>query len=275
MLSNPDKILETIASKLTKYTCQLFIDKVGKKEYSQPFGSGTLFTHNKNYYLLSCAHVLADQKPGSTYIFKSKNEISTIGGENLFTRLPKSNNRDDDKYDFAIVKLNKETTKAFINRGHKFLDEADILTGYKPDVKDLAMCIGYPANRTKVNTQLKTVELMGLKYISQFKILDLTKFGCNPNFHLFVKYSINNFINRTDKLKARGPKPAGLSGGGVWAIIKNDKNEIDVRLVGILTEYSEKHSVLISTRIDLLIDSIRQKFDPTLINKGVKISILK
>jgi len=265
--------IEIIAGELTKYTCQLFIDKEGKKEYFQPFGSGVLFTHNNNYYLLSCAHVLLDDKQSLPYILKSKNEISTIGGEYLTSGLPESNKRKDDKYDFSIVKLNGETIENFINSGHKFLDESFVLTGYEPKEKDLAMCIGYPASRTKVNVQQKTISSKGLKYISRFLKYDLSKDGFDSRIHLLVKYSINNFFNSFSKTVSRGPKPAGLSGGGLWSIFINKKEMVSIKLVGILTEYSENHSVLISTRIDLLIDCIKQNFDPTLVNNGIKVTI--
>jgi len=266
--------LEIISRELTKYTCQLFIDKEGKKEYPVPFGSAVLFAHNKNHYLISCAHVLIDQDSNPPYFFKSKNEISTIGGENLFTRLSKLTKRINDKYDFSIVKLSNKTIQNLMQTGHKFLDESDILTGYEPTANDYAMCIGYPANRTNVNVKTKTIEMKGLKYVSKFLKSDFTKSGFNPKFHFVIKYSINNFINNNTKTKSRGPKPVGLSGGGVWAIITNENKQRLIKLVGILTEYMEEHSILVSTRIDLIIESIRQKFDPSLKNKGVLVDII-
>ena len=266
--------LENIAGQLTKCTCQLFVDKDGKEEYPQPLGTAILFAQNNSHYLISCAHVLVDHESNPPYIFKSKNEISTIGGEYLSTGLTKSSSRFQDKYDFTIVKLDNETIQNFMQIGKNFLFESDILTGYRLHEKDYAMCIGYPANRTKVNVRSKMIEMKGLKYISKFLKYDLAKYGFNPDFHLVIKYSINNFINNKKKTVSKGPKPDGLSGGGVWAIITNPNKTKSIKLVGLLTEYRQEHSAVIATRIDLIIDAMKQRFDPKLQNNGIKINIL-
>lgn len=256
--------IKNISVDLIKYTCELFIVKKKKKEYFQSIGNAVLFTQNNYYYLLSCAHVLGDQFQNHPFIFKSKNETSTIGGEYIYSSLPLSNNREDDKFDIAVVKLNNESTEDLLTKGHKFLTQSLIFSGYVADKNDLAFCFGYPANKTNVNTQAKTVDSKGLKFLTSFITHDFSKLGFNHQFHFFVKYAINNFTTANSKSKSRGPRPAGLSGGALWTLITNEHNELTPRLIGILTEYSEKHSALIATNIDLFIDFIRRKFDLTL-----------
>src|SRR5260221_14749909 len=86
-----------VAQYLSKSTCQLFSIKKDKKEYIVPFGTGILFSHNKNFYLLSCAHVLIDGEPGTPFIFNGGTETLSIGGEYVSSKPEKGNNRNTDR----------------------------------------------------------------------------------------------------------------------------------------------------------------------------------
>jgi hypothetical protein len=96
----------------------------------------------------------------------------------------------------------------------------------------------------------------------------LSKLAFYPDYHLFGKYSINDFKNRKiDTLRTRGPRPSGLSGSGLWVLKKNLYFQEAPKLVGILTEYNENYSVIFSARIEFFIEVLRQKIDSTIGNK--------
>ena len=71
------------------------------------------------------------------------------------------------------------------------------------------------------------------------------------------------------------PQPHGISGSGLWLLIGDPESELYPILIGILSEYHENKAILISTKIDLFIDLLKQKFDSSIQNDGVSVELIE
>ena len=272
-------ILENTILSLTEHirlsTCQLFINKKPNSKEFMSHGCGVLLAHGDKFFLLSSAHVFDESPLGVPFIFKSSNETISIGGRQFTSTIPEYKTRADDKLDIIVFDLNKDSINALLNTGYKFITLNYIESGFQYNANDYAIIMGYPSSRAKINPTQKTIDRGGMHYVSNFVNHDLSQLGFNPDYHLVAKYPIKNFKHKTaDSLRIRGPQPLGLSGSGLWVLKKNRYFQEEPKLVGILTEYNENRSVVISTRIDFFVEVLRQKFDPYIVNKGIKVEYI-
>ena len=198
----------------------------------------------------------------------------TLGGQYHYTALPPTGARKDDPLDIAIVHLQAEVVEALHARGYQFLPFSDVLTGHTLSKDDHLLVAGYPGSQTKINSKEKTVIAKPLFLRTSPDMTDLTAKWFSPNFHFCAKYAINKIMDpRNGKFK-RGPKPHGISGSGLWLLKSSAPFQYKLVLIGIFSEYIDNRSVLISTKIDLFIDIIRQTVDCTVVNNGVKVNML-
>lgn len=217
---------------------------------------------------------MADTNLGEPFVMMGSGKIMSIGGQYIHTKIPVTNNRRDDTIDIAIFQMTGETVSGLLSRGFQFIDETNVLLGYKPDKKDYMLCLGYPGTRTKIDNKSKMVLAQLLALVSKLYTKDLSQIGFPSDFHFYLRYSRNKIFNTLSKKKNMGPKPHGISGSGLWVLSTNAEGNLAPKLVGIFSEYLENRALMVSSKIDLYIDIIRQKFEPTLKNNGVQVDFL-
>ena len=255
-------------------TCQLlrFDDEINQIPTSN--GCGVLFEYNDNYYLFSNSHVLVDEQMGKTFILLEDKKIVNIGGSYYHTRLPSSNHRSDDTLDVAVVKLNIEVAKALLNKGLKFLTISDIETNHLLKKQDILLIAGYPASKTRIDFKSNMIinKASIIRTIPSFVNLDALKFP--STFHFIAEYKKKKLRDNKSGLLVTSPDPYGLSGSGLWVQNNESRNNKPI-LIGILSEYLLTKELVVSTKIDLFIDILRQKFDSTISNYGVQVEIIE
>lgn len=273
--SNQERIeIIKLAEFALRATCQLYQTKNGNSNFPIANGCAVLFEYNSNHYCFSNAHVLADKQLGKTF-FLSNNSAVTIGGQIFYTRLPSSNRREDDTFDIALVKLKSDVVEYLKQGGYHFLKLDQILTGLKLLNNEVLLITGYPASKTKIDFRTNRLKFNPLIARTIPFSKDLKNENFLKDFHHIVEYPISSFKETSTAERMRAPKPHGLSGSGLWLLAKNSPSHVQLFLIGILSEYHENRAILVSTKIDLFIDLIRQKFDSTIQNDGIKIELVE
>lgn len=250
-------------------TCQLYQRLDEGSELFVANGCTVLFQHNSSYYCFSNAHVLADLHLGKTFFLLKDRTAMTVGGE-LYYSLPlTSGKRQDDSLDIAIVKLNAYVVAKLLENGQDFLNLSQLQTLPVLSKGNVLLIAGYPASKTKIDKKEKRLKFnpLVLRTIPYLKNLKSETFA--KGFHHIVEFPIKSFRETSTGQKMRAPKPHGISGSGLWLYFDNS----DPILIGILSEYHENNSIIISTKIDLYLDLVRQKFDPSIRHSGIKVEL--
>jgi hypothetical protein len=243
-----------------KSTCQLYQWLNRDNELFVANGCVVLFEHNSLYYCFSNAHVLADSQLGKTFFLLRDGTAMTVGGQ-LFHSMPiASEKRIDDYLDIAIVSLNPNVVQRLLE---------DIYTLNELSTGDILLIAGYPASKTKIDYSEKRLKFNPLiartvPYLRKFNDGNFIK-----RLHHIVEFPIKSFKETSTRQKMRAPHPDGISGSGLW-LCRQGTNPV---LIGILSEYYQKYSILISTKVDLFIDLIKHNFDPSLHHDGVKVEL--
>lgn len=237
-------------------------------------GCSILFSFNSNYYLFSNAHVLAGNMLGKTFFLLKDNVSATVGGQIFYTTVPSTKNRNDDKLDIAVVKLNPDLAAMIINSGYKFLNYHQIDTGISLEQNNILLLAGYPATKTAIDYRTNRLKFQPLIIRTTPFLKDLRSISYPKEFHHIAKFSIKSFKESTTGTAMAAPQPYGMSGSGLWQLAKDDTGIIYPILIGILSEYHENRSIVIATKLDLFIDLLKQKFDSEIINNGVTVGLL-
>lgn len=272
--------LVQIARKIAKSTCQLYLYREDRISVPRPHGCCVLIKFNNKFYCVSNAHVLGDKFMGKAFVLTSKNHLNgkskttTIGGQYYFTKLPSSGKREDDTIDMAVVQLTSDCTNDLIERGYLFIEASNIETDYSPVKENKLLIAGYPGTSTKVNTYLRNIIAKPFYLLTAPYFGDLKHLGFTKEFHTTAKYSKGKIFNPKSGEIKKGPLPHGISGSGLWHISKDENGNQKPFLVGILSTYIQNRSIVISTKIELFVDLIKQRFDATIINRGIGIKLL-
>lgn len=237
-------------------------------------GCIVLFQHNDVYYGISNAHVLADLHLHTTFFVLQDKSTITVGGELFYSDPLFSDRRQDDYLDMAIVKLNDNVTGFLKANGHVFLCLDQLISGLRLRQGNVVLLAGYPASKTMIDHKRRAIRVEPLMattipYLRNFKLAHFKQ-----GFHHLIEFPIRSFKEVSSGQRMRAANLEGISGSGLWLLIGEDGRPLpDPRLIGIVSEYHENSAVIIATKIDLYVNVIRQRFDPTLPNNGVSIDL--
>ena len=270
MFKSSDYLLITeIARKLAKSTCKLYVYGQEKIGVPQSLGSSILLELNNNYYCVSNAHVLGDENIGKAFVLNQFKKSMTIGGFFHTTKLPPNGKREDDVIDVSVVKLQLTAVDWLTASGYLFLPMEKIESDFEPSLKDLMLMVGYPASKTKTIISQKSLTTSPFYFVTKPNFKDLTEMKFSSADHIFADYTRKQIHNPRTGKNNTGPLPHGMSGGGLYHIQKNVTGNYDVYLIGIMSEYIVKHSLVVSTKIGLVLDIIKQKIDPDIAYNGL------
>ena len=274
---NPErrKVLSAVKTALDS-TCQLYQWEDESTEQFVANGCAVLFSHGANYYCLSNAHVLADAQLGKTFFVLGNRFQMTVGGDMWFSVPYDSTARNNDFLDFAIVKLSHAVARHLLDDGRVFLRLNQFQTISSLGAGDILLLAGYPASKFEIDRQTNRIKFAPfmcrtIPYLSEVKIKEF-----NRGLHHIIQFPIASFRETTTRQRMRAPQPHGMSGSGLWLLEQShpDENPIPI-LIGLLAEYHENQAVMISSKIDLFLDVIRQEFDQSLPNDGIRLDIEK
>ncbi len=248
-------------SSTLKFTIQFFYDNV--KGDPSPTGSGLLLKFNNRFFMLTAAHVIAEDY-NDLFIILPEKELR-LGGQLFSTPLPPSGRREDDKIDIAVLELNNETVKE-IGEDFSYISVDEIGLSHKCIIdQQKYLTVGYPASKTKKIWNKDEISALLYPYVSEVADdFDYKRFGFSKNTHIAIRFDgYITYLNNDNKQIA--PKLNGISGCGLWYLdnfpsTDQDKNKL---LIGFILERrrEEGNKALVATRIDLVTEFIRQHFN--------------
>lgn len=253
-----EKVIEGLFFEIEPYIIQIYRKESDIEPINiSPLDSGVLLQINENYYLCTAAH---------TYYKEEVGNIGTFIGEDFYvlqgelSLLPIDASRENDKADIAVCKLTNEVVED-LKIKYKFLPLERVCINHKLQEENRYFMLGYPVTKTKKNVSTKTIKVKPFKFVTKGIISSnrYEKIGCDFLVNYLIDFHRYKVTNLKSKRKLTAPKPEGNSGTGLWFF-----NGKELVLVGIMIEYDNKESVFIGTRIDLVTELIRIRFDSTI-----------
>jgi hypothetical protein len=228
-------------------------------------GSGVLLDFGKARFFATAAHA-ADTIQGrkSGFFLPIPDGFIAIGDRCISTSVPLSGVRDDDKIDFAFLRIDDSAadeiakTRSFLP--FPLIDLHDRLTP-----KSKYIFTGYPLNREKKDGARKKVTPVPYSFLgSTASVKEIKEVGFSPAGNIVVKFN-RDTVFADDGSKAVFPLPQGMSGGPIW---KGEGNPHDwlakstVKLVGLGIEVPEirgrPRGVMVGVRISLIVAALIQ-----------------
>jgi hypothetical protein len=249
-----------VAKIIYKSTCHFIKTDNG---IPKSHGSGVFVEIENNYFVLTAGHVVDNCENDICIGLKSGNVVYKLGGE-WITNKPKSD-RDNDKLDAAIIKLDNNTIDLIGNHYH-FINMDNIETNHEPRILNEYISLGFPSSMSKYNPYKKEgFKSKPFPYITKCaEDVVYKKLGYDKNVNIIVNYEKRDIINFFSGEHKTGPDLYGCSGSGLWYIPRNEAlntNNIPQKLVAIMTEWpTDNRKFLIGTRIDMFIQMIRNKW---------------
>jgi hypothetical protein len=253
-----DENLMYVAKKISTFTPLLCYKEQNRMV---PVSSGLFLKFRKNRFLVTAAHTHKQYSDKGLGIFFKKTFV-TIGSSYV---LSSPEDTEGDRIDICAYNLSDEFL-VLIGDNFSFFDLESINTDFVNDPKDLMLIFGHPLTRIAFNERTKKVTsapfIFRTDSVSEESIhkkLCVKKFS-----HQLLFYDKSRIRKLGSDSRAQGPKPNGLSGCGVWhlsEIIVPDPESIHFRPTGILIEYFEEHKAFVITRLNVISEILRNKFN--------------
>jgi hypothetical protein len=223
-------------------------------------GSCVLVNIGKKSYLITAAHVIDERQYASLYL--GGKGLIPLGGEFTSTAKP-SGDRTSDHYDFSWLELSANQLQAL--EEIDFISESDLATNKIPPKRRTYVIMGYPCIKNGKDTICKNkIVPKFMKYTSTGKQMPalLKKLGITGQDHIIIshkKRSTDNEGNITESIH-----PRGMSGGAIidlGSLVTPKellKTVVDSgKLAGIFIEKQRDFSAMVSVRIEVIVETIR------------------
>lgn len=264
---NAKIVVDEHATEIISYSPQLFLRVAGRGDGKSitPCASSILFTHNKQYFLVTASHVIADNDPKNLGILEG-NEFLCIQGELSYIN-PYLDEKSD-KIDVAIFKLSDELT-ANLARYYRFLTIENLLLDHELKEHDPKyLVVGYPWRSSKLNPVEKTIFPKPFIFLTTLATeTDYKHLNTNKHTNILLQYHQKKIVNWKTHSITKGVNPQGISGCGVWFINKYIYDPINkpiLKLIGIITDQDKNKRLLQATRIDYVNDILIRDFNLSL-----------
>jgi hypothetical protein len=243
-----------------KSTCH-FLKTVNNNPESH--GSGVFIEIDQNYFLITAAHVIEGQE-NDIYIGIGEHEALKLGGDLIVNALPAGRHRDKDKIDIAILRLNQETINKLSGK-YSFIRQSELGVNHELKLLPMYISVGFPATKSKYNRVKDEIKSKPFIYTTMPASTETySKLKCDLFTNIIVHYDKKRVKNYKTGLFNTGPDPYGISGSGLWFIppqLEMPGQDVNKKLVGIATEWSENKKYWICTRIDIFTEMIRQRYN--------------
>ncbi len=253
------KTTELLSQELLKYTPLLYenhsIEPI-------PISSSLLIQLNNTNYLVTAAHVLKNKKKIAIFL---ENRFLILDGTPVYTNTDSDN--DNNKVDLAIWKLTRENADSMSLKYNFFLlDKYCFDFEVKKDHQYIVF--GYPLTQIKFIREEKKYKIK--PFFHQTNVSSNSKYN-KLNFdqrsHIVLEYNKKEVENFEKNIIYRGPNLNGISGCGIWPspeLNLTEGQKTPFFPIGIVIEYHSNSDAIVATRINVLTELIRNKFDSSL-----------
>lgn len=220
------------------------IFRVGDVREPEAFGSAVLIELAGQRFLVTARHVVDEHL---------KSRIHAVGASGYVVITGDFFCASESGLDVAVLRLEGDLKDELAD--HVFLTEADILPADQFDGVNLMTLIGYPASRSKVNSQTKKVRTPC--YSVGVRVLSLSGAILRGSFLR------KRFRDGRSGLKVTAPDPHGMSGGGMFAgkvRLGNADKGHEPKLAAISTTWHEHRNEVVGTKIAIALVIIRDVY---------------
>lgn len=210
-----------------------------------------LYQDEENYYLITASHVFESIDPNKIGILIN-DVFSLLHGYLLYT------NDKDNKIDLAVMKLARHFVTDILEQ-YSFLQHDSIDTNHQLTDNLDYLIAGFPVSKTKIKDYDKTIkreELVILTKKSQTE--KYQKLNFDSNKHIIVDIHKTKNFNDIKPIYTP-PDLYGVSGSGLWFI--SPTSEAKFSLVAIMTEWHKKDKVAVGTKIDYVVEIMKQHLE--------------
>lgn len=251
-----------VAQDAYKSTCHFLTIK---DKNPVPYGSGVFIEVDNVRFLITAAHVVENRET-EIHVGIGRHELLRLGGE--YTINSVSGDRENDRIDIAILKLNQETIEK-LGSNYIFLKQTELVINHEFQLFPMYTSVGFPASRSKYNSYKKELKSRPFIYTTiPAESAIYEKLNCKTFSNVIVHYNKQKVQDYSTGTLITGPDPFGISGSGLWFTpiqVKGKGEYIDKKLVAIMTEWPiENKKCWIGTRIDVITEVIRQKYNLSL-----------
>jgi hypothetical protein len=224
-----------------------------ENEQIKPVGSGLFLKIHENYYVVTAAHVLAEHY-NDTFVLLQDVEL-TIGGRIHSSPMPTSGNRDDDKIDISILKVD-EYSRDKLLENFRPIQISEIGENHHLQDTSAYFSVGFPLTRTEKKWLKDEIKSIGYSYQTE-PIFDYNfqRLGFTEETTLAFKFDgeVTNAINPHPHLS---PDITGMSGSGFW----NFFGTTEKHLIGVVIqkETNPGYKAILATKIDVVIAMINE-----------------
>lgn len=216
-----------------------------------PAGSGLFIKYLDNYYVVSAAHVLAEHYNDTFVILEDKELV--IGGRIVSSPMPDSGNRDDDKIDISVIKVEPESAKELLTIFNA-IEISEIELNHKINETPTYFSVGYPLTKTKKKWGVDEIKSIGYTYQSEPELdFNFERFGFKKETSIAIKFDgeVTSAKIPTDHL---APDIKGISGSGLWHFSDIFKKSLIAIVIQRINQPG--HKVIIGTKIDYVMKMI-------------------
>jgi hypothetical protein len=216
-------------------------------------GSGFCLNTSDGVYLITASHVMDHHFfDGKDLFFEYADRLIRIRGEELSKNIESKTERNYDKFDISIIKLD-ESIQPYI-RGNGVVDPDIVsLHGIEEYGHDFT-CIGIPANigNRGVSRIDSTIDVNPYGFIAKEGSIEAyEKLNLSRKSHLVLRFDTKRAYNLENR-RTTAPALNGLSGSPVWCLHVT-KDRIVPKIVAILIEYHKRHKLVVCTRVSEII----------------------
>ena len=203
-------------------------------------GTGLFLRFGSRQFVASAGHVLK----------RLRDERLLIGADRLVPMAGRFFTSPSDDIDLGFFPLSDEQARQF--DGAHFLSTDDIDIEARPYLRQFYV-IGFLTEDNAPEDAVSQVTSSAVGYLMAPAAKGkYPRLGLSPKQHWLYAFDRKE-LYAGDGSTATEPVPEGLSGAGIWQFRAEQSSE---KLVAILIEHSEKHRVLVASRLRPLVDSL-------------------
>ena len=274
--------------------CPIFFSD---EDVFEQIGTGVLINIFDTVYLLTASHVIDNlyNSEGARLLIPTVNGFSTLGGTLYHKPLQIGEHRDDDKIDFSFCKLCDKLIEilhedlvplpehkiGFLNDysvdigiSKKFVYDKNtpknmkILYGKSSSVSEnvidemndlvceqTIVFAGFPNTKSRSKSgihETETVYYHGRGLSSEEYILN----NYDKTVNILAEHGKHGVMDSSFNRK-NSPKPHGISGGGIYKIVKTNRG-FDRQLIGIGHTYIKRNHLFVGTHINYCIPLLKR-----------------
>ena len=262
VLEFTDDALNALNDMLQSYSLQLFA-LPAKGKYPIPFATSVLVEAHGVRFLLTAAHVLCRETKSDVLFIDVEGKAWKLGGKAVASVLTAS--QINMQTDISVLKLDSKTIALLEKMGKSFYSIAEQNHDLRQESGTILYLYGFPYRRTRLNKQKATTTTMPFNFVSGVTEQSVKEF--NPSIQMKVAYTKNRIASLVSPDTHRGPQQEGMSGSGIWQLTSpfgspsGQSGDPTFVLAGIYTEYRRDLSVILGTRVHVITEIMRTKFN--------------